>query len=79
MSDGSASEGEPEVIDGDAVDYKERCDNANMPGDLPEHFHGPWLKFCEVLAPVCVFHPPTADTPSGFLLPQVQQERHATC
>ena len=68
MSDGSASEGEPEVIDVDAMDYKERCDNAKMPGDLPEHLHGLWLKFCEAPAPLCVFHPATPDTPSGFYL-----------
>ena len=68
MSDGSASEGEPEVIDVDAMDYKERCDNARMPGDLPEHLRGLWLKFCEAPAPLCVFHPATPDTPSGFYL-----------
>ena len=60
--------GEIEVIDVAAGDYKERCDNAKMPGDLPEHLHSPWLKFCEVPAPVCMFHPATADMPPGFFL-----------
>lgn len=68
MSDGSASEGELEVIDVDGEEYKERCDKAKMPRDLPEHLHGLWLKFCEADAPVCVFHPATLDTPSGFYL-----------
>jgi hypothetical protein len=60
MSDGSASDGEHEVVDVGAVGYKERCDKAKMPHDLPEHLHGLWLKFCEAPTPVCVFHPTTA-------------------
>ena len=64
MSDDSASDGEHEVIDVDAAEYKERCDKAEMPVDLPERLHSLWLKFREAPPPVCVFHPATPDTPA---------------
>jgi hypothetical protein len=67
MSDGEHEVVE-DVVDVGAKEYNERCDEAKMPRDLPEHLHGLWLKFCEAPTPVCVFHPATQDTPAGFYL-----------
>jgi hypothetical protein len=64
----SDSESIDMVIDVEAADFKERCEKAKVPADLPLRFAELWLKFSEAPFPVCEFNPGTLDVPQGFYL-----------
>jgi len=62
------SDSDDMVIDVEAADFKERCEKAKVPADLPLRFVELWLKFSEAPFPVCEFNPGTLDVPQGFYL-----------
>jgi len=64
----SDSDSSDMVIDVEAADFKERCEKAKVPADLPQRFTDLWLKFSEAPSPVIEFNPGTLDVPQGFYL-----------
>ena len=63
------------VIDVEAADFKERCEKAKVPVDLPLRFTDLWLKFSEAPFPVCEFNPGTLDVPRA----STSSTRATTC